>query len=38
MMAEEAKLWEYRVQTIGSVLGAKDEVIEKPLDALGEEG
>jgi hypothetical protein len=28
-MAEEIKQWEYRVQTIGSVFGTKDEQIER---------
>jgi hypothetical protein len=37
-MTEEYQLWEYRVQTIGSVFGTKDEVIEKALDEWGEEG
>ena len=34
-MAEEIKQWEYRVQTIGSVFGTKDENIEATLDAWG---
>jgi hypothetical protein len=37
-MTEEFKQWEYRVQTIGSMLGTKDENIEETLDAWGEEG
>ena len=37
-MSEETKPWEYRVQTIGSVFGTKDEQIEATLDAWGEEG
>jgi len=37
-MAEEFKQWEYRVQTIGSMFGTKDENIEVILDAWGEEG
>lgn len=37
-MVEEIKQWEYRVQTIGSVFGTKDEVIEKTLDDWGVEG
>lgn len=37
-MAEEIKQWEYRVQTIGSVFGTKDENIEAILDSWGEEG
>lgn len=37
-MAEEIKQWEYRVQTIGSVFGTKDEQIEATLDQWGMEG
>jgi hypothetical protein len=37
-MTEEFKQWEYRVQTIGSMLGTKDENIEETLDTWGEEG
>jgi hypothetical protein len=37
-MTEEFKQWEYRVQTIGSIFGTKDENIEETLDAWGEEG
>jgi len=37
-MAEEIKQWEYRVQTIGSFLGTKDEHIEATLDEWGLEG
>jgi len=37
-MSEEIKQWEYRVQTIGSMFGTKDENIEATLDAWGEEG
>lgn len=37
-MTEEIKQWEYRVQTIGSVFGTRDERIEETLDAWGEEG
>ena len=37
-MADENKLWEYRVQTIGSVLGTRDEHIQSTLDAWGAEG
>lgn len=37
-MAEELKQWEYRVQTIGSVFGTKDENIETVLDEWGNEG
>jgi hypothetical protein len=37
-MYDEYTLWEYRVQTIGSIFGTKDEQIEATLDAWGEEG
>ena len=37
-MTEEIKQWEYRVLTIGSVFGTKDENIEATLDSWGEEG
>jgi len=37
-MTEETKQWEYRVQTIGSVFGTKDELIQDILDEWGEEG
>ena len=37
-MTEEAKLWEYRVQTIGGVFGTKDELIQATLDEWGVEG
>lgn len=37
-MAEEIKQWEYRVQTIGSLFGTKDELIQDTLDEWGEEG
>ena len=30
--------WEYRVQTIGSLWGTKDEQIESALNEWGEEG
>jgi hypothetical protein len=30
--------WEYRVQTIGSIFGTKDENIESTLNEWGEEG
>lgn len=36
-MAEEYKQWEYRVQTIGSMFGTKDELIQVTLDEWGEE-
>jgi hypothetical protein len=37
-MAEELQKWEYRVQTIGSFMGTKDEHIEATLNEWGEEG
>jgi hypothetical protein len=37
-VAEEIKQWEYRVQTIGSIFGTKDELIEAMLNEWGEEG
>ncbi len=37
-MTEEIKQWEYRVQTIGSLFGTKDELIQDTLDEWGEEG
>lgn len=37
-MAEEIKQWEYRVRTIGSILGTRDENIEAVLNEWGEEG
>ena len=37
-MAEEIKHWEYRVQTIGSIFGTKDELIQDVLNQWGEEG
>jgi hypothetical protein len=37
-MTEEIKLWEYRVRTIGSVFGTKDENIEATLNEWGAEG
>ena len=37
-MTEEIKQWEYRVQTIGSFFGTKDEDIQNTLDAWGMEG
>ena len=37
-MAEEFKQWEYRVQTIGSFFGTKDEHIQATLDEWGSEG
>ena len=37
-MADEYKQWEYRVQTIGSLFGTKDELIQSTLDEWGEEG
>ena len=37
-MADETKQWEYRVQTIGSMFGTKDEDIQSTLDDWGLEG
>ncbi len=37
-MAEETKQWEYRVQTIGSAFGTKDENIQGTLDEWGSDG
>ena len=37
-MTEELKSWEYRVLTIGSVFGTKDEDIEATLNEWGAEG
>ncbi len=37
-MADEVKQWEYRVQTIGSVFGTKDEFIQATLNDWGTEG
>jgi len=37
-MAEEIHKWEYRVQTIGSLLGTRDEQIEATLNEWGDEG
>ena len=37
-MTDEIKQWEYRVQTIGSIFGTKDEAIEAMLNEWGEEG
>ena len=37
-MPEETTQWEYRVQTIGSIFGTKDEQIEPTLDEWGEQG
>lgn len=37
-MTEETRQWEYRVQTIGSVFGTKDELIQDTLDEWGAEG
>jgi hypothetical protein len=37
-MAEDFKQWEYRVQTIGSMFGTKDENIQATLDEWGAEG
>ena len=37
-MTEEIKRWEYRVRTIGSVFGTKDENIEAALNEWGADG
>jgi hypothetical protein len=37
-MTDEFKQWEYRVQTIGSMFGTKDENIQATLDEWGMEG
>ncbi len=37
-MAEEIKQWEYRVQTIGTAFGTKDENIQGTLDEWGLDG
>ena len=37
-MAEDIKHWEYRVKTIGSFWGTKDEYIQATLNDWGEEG
>jgi hypothetical protein len=37
-MSEEIKKWEYRVQTIGSMFGTKDENIEATLNEWGNDG
>ena len=37
-MPEEIIKWEYRVQTIGSMFGTKDENIEATLNDWGEQG
>jgi hypothetical protein len=37
-MNEELKQWEYRVQTIGTMFGTKDEKIEAMLNEWGNEG
>ena len=37
-MAAEIKQWEYRVQTIGSLFGTKDDQIQDLLNEWGSEG
>lgn len=37
-MTDEIKRWEYRVQTIGSAFGTKDEHIQATLDEWGKDG
>ncbi len=34
----EYEKWEYRVETIGSAFGTKDELLQDTLDEWGEEG
>lgn len=37
-MPDEIKQWEYRVQTIGSAFGTKDELIQFTLNEWGADG
>ena len=37
-MAEDSKQWEYRVETIGSFFGTKDELVQETLNDWGVEG
>ncbi|HXD11532.1 MAG TPA: hypothetical protein VN653_15820 [Anaerolineales bacterium] len=37
-MTDEVQQWEYRVETIGSVFGTKDEQIQGTLDEWGSDG
>ena len=37
-MAEDYVQWEYKVASVGSFFGTKDEQIESLLNAMGEEG
>ena len=37
-MTDQIKQWEYRVQTIGSIFGTRDEHIQTTLDEWGSEG
>ena len=37
-MADEIKQWEYRVQTIGSIFGTRDENIESTLNEWAQDG
>ena len=37
-MAEELKQWEYRVETIGSFFGTKDDLIQAELNEWGQDG
>lgn len=37
-MADENIQWEYRVQTVGSFWGTKDELLQNTLDEWGLEG
>jgi len=37
-MPDDYQNWEYRVKTIGSLFGTRDELIEATLNEWGEEG
>lgn len=37
-MTKNIKRWEYYVQTVGSMFGTKDELIEEILNEIGEDG
>ncbi len=37
-MTDENKQWEYRVQTIGGILGTRDELIQETLNDWGTDG
>lgn len=38
MNSNELQKWEYRIQTIGSIFGTRDEAIEELLNDWGAEG